>query len=152
MFKNILSVAMMSLCLSLNVGADETAASGLTLDLAKKIASKAEAYGKKKNWKLSIAIVNSEGGLVYFQRDPEAYSGSIEASQQKARSANAFQRPTSAFVEGIKQGRMGLLSVKDIVAIEGGVPIVVNGKHVGAIGVSGAKATEDEETAKAALE
>ena len=124
----------------------------LTLDYAKKIVAKAEAYAKKKTWKLSIAIVNSEGNLMYFQRDPEAYTGSIEASLQKAKSSNAFQRPTSAFVEAVKTGRTGMIGVKDVVALEGGIPIVLDGKHVGAIGISGAKAIEDEETAKAALE
>jgi glc operon protein GlcG len=116
------------------------------------MAQKAEQFAGKKGWNVAIAIVNSEGNLVYFQRNPEAYSGSIEASIQKAKSSNAFQRPTRAFVEGIQQGRIGLVTVKDIVAIEGGIPIVVGGRHVGAIGVSGAKATEDEEVAKAALE
>lgn len=139
------------LSVGMNIWADDGQKT-LTLDYAKKITTKAEAFAKKKNWKVSIAIVNSEGNLLTFQRDPEAYTGSIEAAMQKARSSNAFQRPTGAFVDGIKQGRMGLLSVHGVVAIEGGVPIVLNGKHVGAIGVSGAKATEDEEAAKAGLE
>lgn len=120
------------------------------LNYVKSLANKAADCGSKNGWKLSIAIVNNEGNLVYFERNDLAYSGSIEASIQKAKSANAFQRPTSAFVDGVKQGRLGLLTVKDVVAIEGGVPIVVDGRHVGAIGVSGAKATEDEQCAKAA--
>lgn len=124
----------------------------LTLEYAQKIASKSDAYAKAKGWKVAIAIVNSEGNLLYFQRNPEAYSGSIESSIQKAKSANAFQRPTSSFVEGVKQGRTGLVSVAGVVVIEGGVPIVLGGKHVGSIGISGAKATEDEEAAKAGLE
>jgi glc operon protein GlcG len=127
-------------------------ASELTLSDAKKIADKASEYAKKKKWSVAIAIVNSEGNLLYFQRDEKSYSGAIEASIQKAKSSNAFQRPTKAFVDGIKEGRIGLVTVKDIVAIEGGLPIVLGGAHVGAIGVSGAKATEDEECAKAALE
>lgn len=124
----------------------------LSLKSAQQIAAKAAACAKKKNWHVSIAIVNSEGNLVFFQRDDGAYSGSIESSLQKAKSANAFQRPTSAFVEAIKQGRLGIVTGKDVVAIEGGVPIVQGGVHLGAIGLSGAKAIEDEECAKAALE
>jgi len=123
-----------------------------TLEYAKKIAVKAEDYAKKKNWKMSVAIVNSEGNVVYFERDQDAYVGSIEAAIQKAKSSNAYQRPTSAFVEAVKAGRIGMVGVKDVVALEGGVPILLNGKFVGAIGISGAKAIEDEETAKAALE
>lgn len=123
----------------------------LDLATAKKVAEAAADYGQKKTWKLSVSIVNSEGNLVYFQRGDGTYSGSIEAAIAKAKSANAFQRPTSAFVQGIKEGRNGLLSVPGVVAIEGGVPIVVEGQHVGAIGVSGAKSTEDEEAANAGV-
>ncbi len=124
----------------------------LSLDYAKQIAGKADSFAKKKGWKISIAIVNSEGNLLYFQRDTDAYSGSIESAIQKARSSNAFQRPTSAFVDAVKQGRIGIIGVKVIVALEGGIPLLLDGKHVGAIGISGAKSTEDEEAAKAALE
>ncbi len=132
--------------------ASEEKSKFLTLETAQRIASRTDLFARGKGWKISIAIVNAEGNLLYFQRNPDAYSGSIEASIQKAKSSNAFQRSTSAFVEGIKQGRLGLLTVEGVAAIEGGVPIVLAGKHVGSIGVSGAKATEDEEAAKAGLE
>lgn len=131
--------------------AQQSVASPLNLVTAKKLAEAADAYGKSKNWSLSIAVVNDEGGLLYFQRSDNAYSGSIDAAIAKAKSSNAFQRPSSAFVQGLKDGRTGLLSVPGVVAIEGGVPILIEGRHVGAIGVSGAKATEDEEAAMAAL-
>ncbi len=147
--KNSLILAALFLVLS---SPAFSAPSVLTLETAQKIAAKADGFAQKKGWKVSIAIVNSEGNLLYFQRNPESYSGSIEASIQKAKSANAFQRPTSAFVDGIKQGRVGLVTVPDVAAIEGGLPINFGGKHLGAIGISGAKATEDEEAAKAGLE
>ncbi len=124
----------------------------LNLEVAQKLASKAANCGAKYKWKLSIAIVNSEGNLLYFQRDDGSYVGSIEAAIDKAKSANAFQRPTKAFADGIKEGRVGLVTVKDIVGLEGGLPIQFGGKHVGAIGVSGAKSTEDEQCAKTALD
>jgi glc operon protein GlcG len=124
----------------------------LSLEYARRIAMRTEAYAMNKKWKISIAVVNSEGNLLYFQRNPEAYSGSIEAAIQKAKSSSAFQRPTSAFVDGIKQGRTGLLTLTSVAAIEGGMPIVLNGQHVGAMGVSGAKSTEDEEAARAGLQ
>lgn len=126
-------------------------AQALTAEVAKKISNKAVQYAAKKGWKVSIAIVNEEGNLVYFERGDGTYVGSIGSSMEKAESANAFQRPTSAFVEAVKSGRMGLLSGKKIVAIEGGVPVVINGKHIGAIGISGARAIEDEEVANEAL-
>jgi glc operon protein GlcG len=125
---------------------------GLNLEVSQKITKKALACGEKNNWKLSVAIVNSEGNLISFQRTDGAFVGSIDAAKDKAFSANAFQRPTKTFADSIKEGRLGLLSVKNVVAIEGGIPIIINGKHVGGIGVSGAKAIEDEQCAKAALE
>ncbi len=140
------------LSLAIFISNHSFASETLSLDKAQKISAKIEAYAQKKNWKLSIAIVNSEGNLLYFQRNPEAYVGSIDVAIQKAKSSNAFQRPTSAFVEAIKQGRTGLVTVKDVVANEGGMPIIIDGKHVGAVGVSGAKSTEDEEAAKAGLQ
>lgn len=136
--------------ISLNVNANQP--TELNLELAQKIASKAAACGKTNNWKLTIAIVNIEGSLIYFQRGDGTYVGSVEAAIAKAKSANAFQRSTKAFVDGIKEGRTGLVTVPGIVAIEGGLPIQLKDKFVGAIGVSGARATEDEQCAKKALE
>ena len=129
----------------------KTHVANFDLNYAKSLAAKAAECAQKNNWKISIAIVNSEGNLLYFERNDSSFSGSIEAAIQKAKSAYAFQRPTSAFIDGIKQGRIGLIPVKDVVAVEGGVPISIDGKHMGAIGVSGAKAPEDEQCAKAAL-
>jgi len=124
----------------------------LTLELAKKIAARAEKYASENNWKVSVAIVNAEGNLTYFQRSDGSYLGSAEMSVEKAKSSNAFQRPTSAFTTAVKGGRTELLSGKSIVAIEGGVPLILNGKHIGAIGVSGARSVEDEEIANNAVE
>jgi glc operon protein GlcG len=127
------------------------AADSLKLSMAQSIAGKAAACGAKNHWKLSVAIVNAEGNLVYFHRDDDAYLGSIDASIDKAKSANAFRRPTRVFAESMKDGRPGLATVKNVVGIEGGVPIALEGKHAGAIGVSGAKSTEDELCAVEAL-
>ena len=124
----------------------------LNLEVTQKIIKNAMACGEKNGWKFSVAIVNSEGNLISFERADGAYTGSIDASIAKATSSNAFQRPTKSFADAVKDGRLGLLSVKNVVAVEGGLPIVSNGKHIGAIGVSGAKAIEDEECAKFALE
>ncbi len=122
------------------------------LEWAQKIVSRAVACGVQKGWKLSVAVVNGEGNLIAFQRMDGSYVGSIEAAIGKATSANAFHRPTSQFVEAVRNGNLGLLSVKGVVANAGGVPIVVGGKTVGAVGISGAVAVEDEKCAIAALE
>ncbi len=125
----------------------------LTVESAKALAAKGQAFADKNKWDIAIAIVDAGGNLLYFQRDADAYIGSIEASIGKAKSANAFKRPTSVFVEAVqKQNRNGLITVPGVVANEGGIPIVVAGKHFGAIGVSGVRSVEDEQIAKAALE
>lgn len=145
------SVALLALfATSSAFAAPEAKVAELNKEAAEKIAAKAFACGAKNGWKLSVAIVNAEGNLVLFQRGDGSYSGSIDASMEKAKSANAFQRPTSAFTQSIKDGRTGLLSMKGIVAVEGGVPLAIDGKHVGAIGISGARATEDEQCANEA--
>lgn len=118
---------------------------------AKKIASLAlkEAQIKKKC--IAVAIVDHGGNLFYFEKDSCAHLGGGETAIQKARSANAFRKPTSDFVQAIKEGRHGILVAKDVFPVEGGLPIVINGIHVGAIGVGGATSIEDESFAKAAL-
>ena len=87
-----------------------------------------------------------------FNRDENSYVGSIEASINKAKSSNSFKRPTSNFTNSIKGGRLELLSIKEIVAVEGGVPIMIDNNHVGAIGISGGRSIQDEECAIKALE
>jgi glc operon protein GlcG len=125
----------------------------LNTESAKALATKAQALADKNKWDVSIAIVDAGGNLIYFQRDQDAYVGSVEASIAKAKSANNFKRATAVFVDSVqKQGRVGLLSIPGVVAAEGGLPIVVGGKHFGGIGVSGVCSVEDEQVAKAALE
>lgn len=133
-----------------NVFASPAKEAVLDLGYAKTMAAKAAACAQKNNWKISIAIVNAEGNLVYFERGDHSYSGSIDAAIEKAKSASAFQRPTSAFTESMKN-RPELATLKGVVAIQGGVPFQLNGKHAGAIGISGAKAPEDEQCALEAL-
>lgn len=123
----------------------------LDLARAKQLAAKAGEHAVKNGWKVSIAVVNSEGNLICFERADGAFPGSIEAAIEKAKSANAFQRPTKVFSDSIKQGNSGIVTLKNVVAVEGGLPIVLKGTHAGAIGVSGARAAEDEACAQAAL-
>lgn len=146
--KNILKYGIIFFTISIS---SSSFSQTLTLESAKKIAARAQQYSAKKSWKISVAIVNAEGNLIFFERSNGTYVGSISSAQEKAISSNAFQRSTSAFVEAVKSGRQGILSGKNIVAIEGGVPILIKGKHVGAIGISGAKAIEDEEIANDAI-
>lgn len=123
----------------------------LNLERARKLSQAAFVCADRHQFHLSVAIVNSEGNLLLFERGENSFVGSIDAAITKARSANAFQRPTSAFAQALKEGRTQLLSVPGLVALEGGVPIVIGGQYVGAIGISGAKSVEDEACALEAL-
>ena len=121
----------------------------ITLELAKKIAAAAEAEARKNNWTVVVSIVDDGANLVYLGRMDNTQIGSIEVSIQKARTAVSFKRPTKAFEDMIAGGRTALLGLPGAVPIEGGLPLIVNGQIVGAIGISGATSQQDGVVAKA---
>ncbi len=125
--------------------------SPITLDQAKKAMAAAEAEAKKNNWSMAIAILDSGGLLVMLQRLDNTQWGSIEVAKDKAYSAVAFRRPTKAFADAVAQGGAGLrlLNLTGVSLIEGGIPIVVDGKVIGSIGVSGGAAPQDAQVAQA---
>lgn len=120
-------------------------------EAAKKAIAAAEAEAKKNNWPVAIAIVDTGGHLVAFSRIDNTQIGSIDIALGKARTANNLKRPTKALQDGIAQGgaNLRLLAVRDVLPLEGGVPIVVDGKIIGAIGVSGVMSNQDAEVAMA---
>jgi uncharacterized protein GlcG (DUF336 family) len=121
----------------------------LTLEAAKKAAAAAEAEATKNKWTVVIAIVDDGGHLVYLQRIDGTQTGSVDVAIRKARTAQAFKRPTKVFEDAIAGGRTALLGLEGIVPLEGGVPIVVGGQLIGAIGVSGVTSQQDGMVAKA---
>lgn len=121
----------------------------LTLEAAKKAAAAAEAEAAKNKWTVAVAIVDDGGHLVYLSRIDGTQTGSIDVAIRKARTAQAFKRPTKVFEDAIAGGRTALLGLEGIVPLEGGVPIVVGGQLVGAIGVSGVTSQQDGVVAKA---
>ena len=123
----------------------------ITLELAKKIAAAAEAEAKKLNLNDAIAIVEPNGTLVYLQKmDGTQYSGGNVAID-KATSAAIFRRPTAAFDAGLRAGATYLLTLRGMNAVPGGIPIVVNGKLIGGIGVSGGSGPQDVQVAEAGI-
>jgi glc operon protein GlcG len=123
---------------------------GLTLEAAKKIAAAAEEEAVKNKWAAVIAIVDDGGSLVYLQRLDETQIGSIEIAILKAKTAVSFKRPTKALEDAVLTGgRTVVLSLPGAVPIEGGLPLVVDGKVIGSIGVSGVTAQQDGQIAKA---
>ena len=127
--------------------------SSIGLEMAKRLAAPAIAEARKNQWTMAVAIVDVSGGLVYFEKMDDTQNGSVEVSISKARSAALFKRATKVFQDGVAGGGAGLriLTLKGAVPIEGGVPIVVDGKIIGAIGVSGGTSDQDGVVAAAAL-
>src|SRR2546421_497962 len=111
----------------------------ISLEQAKKVMAGAEAEAKKNSWNVAIAIHDSGGNLVMLQRLDGTQFGSTEVAKDKAYSAVAFRRPTKAFQDAIEQGGSNLrpLKLSGASPLEGGIPIVVDGKLIGSIGVSG---------------
>lgn len=123
----------------------------LTLDGAKAVAAAAAAEARKGNAGGAVAVVDDGGNLLYLERLPGTFAAAANISIAKARSAAQFERDTRVFEEAIKNGRVSLVANAELLPLQGGVPIVVRGRVVGAVGVSGANsAQQDEEIAKAA--
>ncbi|HEV8644138.1 MAG TPA: heme-binding protein [Burkholderiales bacterium] len=123
----------------------------LTLDAAKKIAVAAEAEARKNNWNVVIAVVDDGGHLVYLQRIDGTQTGSIDVAIGKARTSAAFKRPTKVFDE-LAKTRPSITSISpNAVLLEGGVPVVVGGQVVGAVGVSGVTSQQDAQIAEAGI-
>jgi len=123
----------------------------VTLDQAKRVMAAAELEAAKNSWQVAITILDSGGNLVMFHKADNTQLASIGASEGKARTALTFKRPSKALDDAIAAGGAGLrlLAVKDITPLEGGIPVLVDGKIVGAIGVSGALSSQDAQVAKA---
>ncbi len=109
----------------------------------------ASAESKKRNWHMNIAVVDPSGNLVAFLREDNAQLASVVISQHKARTAALFRRETKIFESGIQNGNNYLITLDGVIGSRGGIPIVDNGKIVGAIGVSGGTGSQDEAIAKA---
>jgi glc operon protein GlcG len=125
--------------------------SPISLDAAKKIAAPALAEAAKNNWAMAVAVVDTAGDLIYFERMDATQAGSVTVAIEKARSAARFKRPTKAFQDMLASGGDGLrvFGIHGAVPVEGGVPIVIEGKTVGAIGVSGGTSAQDGQCARA---
>jgi glc operon protein GlcG len=152
-------VGMIVLC-GLAIGRAQTPApaqapspygANVSLENAKKAAAPALAEAEKNHWNMAVAIVDTSGNLVYYEKMDNTQLGSANVAIDKARCAALFKRPTKAFQDTLAAGGDGLrvLTLKGVVAVEGGIPLVMDGKIVGAIGVSGAASSQDAQCAKA---
>src|SRR5262245_22751588 len=122
----------------------------ITNEQAKAVAAAAFAEAKKNNWRMAFTIVGPAGELVYFEKMDGAQLASTEISLAKARTSVMFRRPSKAFADQYAAGNTAFMTFPEKpVASEGGVPIIVNGKIIGAIGVSGGTGQQDGVTAAA---
>jgi uncharacterized protein GlcG (DUF336 family) len=121
----------------------------IALERAQAAIAAAVAEAHKRDWKLNVAVVDSGGNLVAFQRMDGAQLASIAISQGKARTAAEFRRETKAFESAIQGGANYVLSFREIVASRGGIPLVEGGKLIGAIGCSGGTGSQDEVACRA---
>jgi uncharacterized protein GlcG (DUF336 family) len=123
----------------------------ITADQAKSVAAAAVAEARKNQWTMAVAIVDTAGDLVYFEKMDNTQVGSVDVAIGKARSSARFKRPTKAFQDALAAGGEGwrIMTLEGAVAVEGGIPLVAGGKIIGAIGASGGAAQQDGVTAAA---
>jgi len=154
-----LVVTSVALCAAILFGADALAQApapygeALNIETAKKAAAATADESKQNNWAMCIAVVAPSGDLVYFERMDNCQYASIVISQHKAKAAATFRRPTKVFEDRIASGGAGLtaLTLDGIIASEGGIPIVVGGKIVGAMGCSGGTGQQDGQACQAGI-
>ena len=149
----VLVIALCTLCILGSALAQMPNAYGpsVTLETAKKVAAPAIAEAAKNNWTIAVAVVDPGGNLVYYEKMDNTQLGSANVSLDKARSAALFKRPTKAFQDALATGgeNLRILRLQGVVPVEGGFPLIMDGKIVGAIGVSGMTSAQDAQCSKA---
>jgi uncharacterized protein GlcG (DUF336 family) len=123
----------------------------LTLEDCRKISAAAEAEAKKNNWNVCIAIHDDGGHLLHLVRMDGATPANSRIAIEKGRTAAETRRSTAMWEERVKSGRMVMLRMPGVTPVQGGLPIVVDGECIGAVGVSGVQSHEDEQIAKAGI-
>ena len=124
----------------------------ISLEQAKKLAAGAAAEANRNNWKVAIAVVDPHGFLEYYEMMDDTQTASATISVEKARTAATFRRPTKMLEDAITSGRHALLSMPGMTPIEGGLPIVIDGKVIGGVGISGLTSPQDGQVAQAGLD
>ena len=123
----------------------------ITIEAAKKIAAATIAECAANKWNVAVAVVNTHGSLVYYERMNNTQSASAQIAVDKAKNGAMYRRPTRAFVDAIAKGGPSVMTLPGVVASPGGLPIFSNGRVIGGVGVSGVTGDQDEQCAKAGL-
>ena len=124
----------------------------LTLEDCKKISAAAEAEAKKNDWNVCIAILDDGGHLLHAIRMDGATPANARIALEKARTAAETRRSSAMWEERVKAGRLSMLRMPGVLPVQGGLPIVIDGECIGAVGVSGVQSHEDEQIAKAGID
>ncbi len=123
----------------------------ITLEIAKKVATAAAAEARKNNWTMAFAVADTAGNLVYFEKMDNTQTASIKIAMVKARAAASFKRPTKTFQDTVLGGNNTVLGLPGTVTSEGGIPILIDGKIIGAIGASGGTGQQDGVASQAGI-
>jgi glc operon protein GlcG len=150
--RTILAIAAMSLLLGAAAQAQVSDRKALSLAGVKNILAAAEAEARRNEWNVVIAVVDEGGHLLGLLRLDDTQTASVDIAIGKARTAAGFRRPSGAFEDAARE-RPAILSFSpDFVLLQGGLPIVVDGRVIGAVGVSGVRSDQDEQIAQAGIE
>ena len=143
-----LALASTTILCALSLQAQVIEKKALSLEGAKRIVAAAEAQAKAEGARVVIAVVDDGGSLLLLERLDDTQVASVNVGIDKARTAAIFRRPSKVFEDQVRDGRVAALALHGAVPLQGGVPIIVDGKVIGAIGVSGETPQQDEEIAK----
>ena len=149
--KMISGIGAVALAMSAGFAQAQSYGANITTEAAKKVSAGTIAECAKNNWRVAVAVVDTAGALVHFERIDDTHIASIKIAITKASAAATFRRPTRAFADAIAKGNNAIATLPGVIGSPGGEPIVVGGKIVGAVGVSGVTGDQDEQCAKAGV-
>jgi glc operon protein GlcG len=146
-------VAALAACASMASAQDRRPGYGPAVNVgqAKKMAAATLAECQKNGWNVAVAVVDPHGSLIYFERMEDTQYASNDIAIGKARAAATYRRPTRVFMDAINKGSPATATLGGVYASPGGVPVFVDGKIIGAVGVSGVTGDQDEQCAKAGV-
>ena len=147
-FVGIVALSLVVVAAQARVRAELPSKSVLTLDVAKRVGAAAEAEAVKRGATVVIVVVDDGGHVLFLERLNDTQVASVDVGIGKARTAAIFRRPSKVFEDQVRDGRVAALALPGATPLQGGVPIVHEGKVIGAIGVSGNTPQEDEDIAK----
>ena len=147
----LLALALGGTLLPSSAGAQLLDTKVISLEAARQMAQAAEAEARRNQWNVAIAVVDAAGELILFHRLDGVQPASLDIALQKARTAARLRRPTRALQDALEGGRTALLALDGLLPLEGGIPVVVDGQVIGAVGVSGVTSQQDAQIAQAGV-